>query len=227
MQISLFLFFPKCYKCFPRSVCSFMLFFLFFCLHIPPGPDHGDDDGVLPLHLHNSGNVPSLLMQMESHSFSSPYCLRIWWIAPNCRWGLAPVHNINFLWQAGGHNGVFSALYSKHLALYSSQDKPFRWEHICHRQQFLIQRMPSFFLNLNIYFMPPHLHSLDNQSFLNKWKYPCVWDVFAVSSFKLKNHQSISCFSTPHRGLAWNSGLIFSPISTISCRHSDGMILSD
>lgn len=52
-------------------------------------------------------------------------------------------------------------------------------------QQFLIQRMPSFFLffkNLNIYFMPPHLHHSDNQSLLNKWKYPCVWDVFAVSS---------------------------------------------
>lgn len=75
--------------------------------------------------------------------------------------------------------------------------------------------------------MPPHLHPSDNQSLLNKWKYPCVWDVFAVSSFKLKNHQSISCFSTPRRGLAWISGFIFSPISTISCRHSDGMILSD
>lgn len=82
---------------FPLSICSFILF---FCMH--PGPDHGDDDRVLPLHLHHSGNVPCLLMQMESHSFSSPYRLRIWWIAPNCRWRLAPVHNINFLWQAGG-----------------------------------------------------------------------------------------------------------------------------
>lgn len=37
-----------------------------FYLCILPGPDHGDDDRVLPLYLHNSGNVPCLLMQIIS-----------------------------------------------------------------------------------------------------------------------------------------------------------------
>lgn len=63
-----------------RSLCRHSFFFLcsfilFLCIR--PGPDHGDDDRVLPLHLHHSGNVLCLLMQMESHSFSSPYRLRI------------------------------------------------------------------------------------------------------------------------------------------------------
>lgn len=90
--------------------------FPIFRLRIPPGPDHGDDDRVLPLYLHHSGNVPCLLMQIESRSFSSPYRLSFWWIAANCQWGLDPVHNINFVWQAGGIMES-SVRFSKHSAV--------------------------------------------------------------------------------------------------------------
>lgn len=100
--------------------------FTLSCLHsftpffpisrLPAGPDHGDDDRVLPLYLHHSGNVPRLLMQMESRLFSSPHRLSFWWIAANCQWGLEPVHNINCVWQAGGIMES-SVCCSKHSAL--------------------------------------------------------------------------------------------------------------
>lgn len=86
----------------PSCLYSFTPFFPILRLRILPGPDHGDDDRVLPLYLHHSGNVPCLLMQIESRLFSSPHRLSFWWIVANCQWGLDPVHNINFVWQAGG-----------------------------------------------------------------------------------------------------------------------------
>lgn len=55
----------------PRSVCSFMFSFPFFCLRIPPGPDHGDDDRVLPLHLHHAGKWRArsrLTVAMSNHN---------------------------------------------------------------------------------------------------------------------------------------------------------------
>lgn len=95
---------------------SFTPFFPIFCLHILSGPDHGDDDRVLPLYLHHSGNVPWLLMQIESRLFSSSHHLSFWWIVANCQWSLDPVHNINFVWQAEGIMES-SVCCSKHFAL--------------------------------------------------------------------------------------------------------------
>lgn len=116
---------------FLHPVSPFTLFSPVFCLRIPPGSDNGDDDRVLPLYLHHSGNVPCLLMQIESCSFSSPYCLSFWWIAANCQWGLDPVHNINFVWQAGGIMES-SVCWSKHSA-YSKANRSHRGGSIKHQ----------------------------------------------------------------------------------------------
>lgn len=61
---------PKCLEMTKRSFSPFCLSITPFILTVPfyilPGPDHGDDDRVLPLYLHHSGNVPCLLMQIVS-----------------------------------------------------------------------------------------------------------------------------------------------------------------
>lgn len=97
--------------------------FSILLLCIPPGPDHGDDDRVLPLYLHHPGNVPCLLMQIEF----SHYRLSFWWIAANCQWGLALVHNINLVWQAGGIMESSTCCIVNSLIYWKVNRR--RWEH--------------------------------------------------------------------------------------------------
>ena len=90
------------YKMFSNLPLFIHTLFPIHCLCILAGADHGDDDGVLLLYLHHSGNVPCLLMQIRALFVLISRRLSFWWIVANCQWGLDQVHNINLVWQAVG-----------------------------------------------------------------------------------------------------------------------------